>query len=102
MSDNTKIRVGDIVDVRGVVEHAYSDGDFNVRAVGEEGMGSFAVPGGAVTFLSRPEKTVNVELTKSEIGLIWEFVDKVEWSKFPNTDLFDKLACAYRALNDTP
>jgi hypothetical protein len=94
-----KIQVGDIVNVRGVVGYVSGDGDFDVVAEGGEDYGSFMTPGRAVTFVSRPEKTVSVELTENEISALRALSVTADWSLPPHTELFNKLT---HALNDTP
>jgi hypothetical protein len=96
MSD---FKVGDIVNVRGVVECVYGDGDFDVAAEGGEDYGGFVVPGSAITFVSRPEKTVSVELTENEISALRTLSVAANWGLPLHAELFNKLT---HALNDTP
>jgi hypothetical protein len=93
------LKVGDIVNVRGVVKYVYGDGDFDVVAEGGEDYGGFVVPGSAITFVSRTEKTVSVELTEAEISTLRAFSVAADWSLPTLTELFSKLD---HALNDTP
>lgn len=59
----SEIKIGDTVSVTGVV---YSTGTYTYIRVPENG-DQFAVEPSVVTFVSRPEKTYTVELTKTEL-----------------------------------